>query len=170
MAGMADDAPLAMYRVRTAPGYWFAAAMLLLLAALGGTALMFVVMTATGRFVAAPFVIVLALCALAPLGYWLVSGAYRIAGGAGAIRFLADRLEVPRASGRGAPLSFARDRLRVESTEMRVRYRVGAMTSATVRRGHLIVLTDGAQTRKLSTLTLEQPQELLAELERFVVT
>jgi hypothetical protein len=170
MPGMAAaasiDAPIAVYPVRTTPGYWFAAAMLGVLAALGGTAMVFV-MTTSGWAGNGVFLVVAAIAAGAPVAYWLASKPYRIAGGTGEIRFYADRLEVPPAS-RGPMIVLPRAALHATSTEMRVRYRIGGLTAATVRRGHLLVFEAGPVTRKLSTLTVVTPRWFMEDLKLFL--
>lgn len=164
---MADAPLLATYPVRTAPGYWLAAAMLLALAGLGGTAMAFVMVT-TGAAGNGVFLVVAGVAALAPIGYWLGSGAYRIGrGGAGEIRFYADRLEVPPAGG-GGPLVFPRAELTASSTPMRMRYRVAGMTAASIRRGNLVRLAAGSVHRTLSTTTLRHPAYFLEDLKLYL--
>lgn len=169
MAAMTPDAPpLATYPVRTAPGYWFAAGMLGLLATLGGGALVFVITTSTdvthGNWT---FLIVAALAALTPFAYWAGSKAYRIGRGKSVIRFYADRLEVP-PPGAGPMQVFPRAELTVSSTEMRARYRVAGITAATVRRGYLLVFRAGTRSRHLSTLTIQDPKFFLEDLKLYL--
>jgi len=165
---MAADAPLATYPVRSAPGYWFAVYMLILLGTLGGGALLFVITTTTdGTHGNWTFLVVAALALLAPIGYWFGSAAYRIGHGKSLIRFYDDRLEVPPAR-RGPMLVFPRSELTVTSTEMRARYRIGGITAATVRRGYLLVFRAGARSRHLSTLTIQHPKAFLEDLKLFL--
>jgi hypothetical protein len=160
------DTPLAIYEVRTAPGYWLAAGVLFALAGFGGSALVFVALTGS-RALLAPGVAILALAVVVPVIYWFASSAYRIGGGRSAIRFFPDRLEVPAAVA-GPPLRFPRSELHADVQEMRVRYRIGGFAAATVRRGHLVRLAAGSTKRALSTLTLVRPGAFLADLERYV--
>ena len=165
MAG-APDTPLAIYEARTAPGYWLAAGGLFGLAGVGGAALVFVALTGS-RALLGPGVAIVALAVVVPVIYWFASSAYRIGGGRSAIRFFSDRLEVPATMG-GRPISFPRSELHADAREMRVRYRIGGFTAATVRRAHLVRLSAGAARRALSTLTLVHPRAFLADLERFL--
>jgi hypothetical protein len=170
VAGASDNrstdgaSPLAVYPVRTARGYWLAAAMLCALAGAGGGTLAFVALTGY-RALFVPVIVGLAV--LAPVIYWLVTPAYRIGGGRSAIRFFADRLELP-AAGVARSISLPRSELHADAREMRVRDRVGGFAVATVRRGFLVRFSAGAIERALSTLTLVHPRAFLADLERYL--
>lgn len=105
------------------------------------------------------------------VGFWLTMSAYRVGGGRNLIRFYPDRIEVPGTRER-KPMVFPRDGTQLEVTDVIVRYRLGlAATLASVNRGKLVALTHGAQTRKLSTLILDDTTDerfLVADLQRFL--
>jgi hypothetical protein len=157
--------PIAEFAVRTAPGYWLVGGALVVLALLGTAMLTFLAMT-TG-VPGAVVVAIAGVAAVAPVAYWFATPAYRIGGGRGAIRFFSDRLEVPGA-GSGPPVVLPRDGLTATATEMRVRYRIGAIQAATLRRGHLVELAAGGTARRLSTLTLDKPQAFLDALATYL--
>jgi hypothetical protein len=105
------------------------------------------------------------------LGFWLTMSAYRVGGGRNLIRFYPDRVEVPSTSER-KPLVFPRVGTQLRVSDVVVRYRLGiAATIASINRGKLVELTHGAQTRKFSTLILDETTDerfLVADLQRFL--
>lgn len=157
--------PIAEFQVRTAPGYWLVGAALVVLAVLGTGMLVFLVSTTGVPFSVA--IAVAGVAAVAPVAYWLLTPAYRIGGGSGVIRVFADRIEVPGPRA-GSPVVLARDALIASATEQRIRYRVGAMVAATVRRGHLVDLRAGDRRRKISTLTIDRPRAFLDALATYL--
>jgi hypothetical protein len=165
MAGVPDH-PLAIYPVRTPRSYWITLGVMLAFAVAGGAALIGVI------FVGEPDILRFALAGaigigwLVPVAYWFATPQYRIGLGRGAIRFFADRLEVPDATGR--MIAFARDALRASSRELRVRDRIAGRQAATVRRGHLLRFVAGARSRALSTVTIDRPRAFLIDLERYL--
>jgi hypothetical protein len=161
-----SDKPIAEFAVRTAPGYWLVGGAMVVLALLGTAMLTFLAMT-TGVPGAAA-VAVACVAAVAPIAYWVATPAYRIGGGRGAIRFYADRLEVPAARGAATAVVLSRDGLTASATEMRVRYRIGAIQAATLRRGHMVELVAGQSRRRLSTLTIDKPADFIDALATYL--
>jgi hypothetical protein len=111
----------------------------------------------------------LAVCSVC-VAFWFGMTAYRVGGGRNLIRFYPDRIEVPSVRDR-KPMVFARDGLEVAVRDVVVQYRMALVPVGSVKRGTLIELRRGDQTRKLSTLVLDDPNDeraLLADLQRFV--
>ena len=157
--------PIAEFAVRTAPGYWLVGGALVVLAVLGTAMLTFLWLT-TGAPGAA-LVAVAWVAAVAPVAYWLATPAYRIGGGRGAVRFFADRLEVPAPTGRRTVV-LPRGQIVASATELRVRYRIGAFQTVTLRKGHLVKLVAGQTRRPLSTLTVDKPAEFIDALATYL--
>lgn len=162
--GSAPD-PIAEFPVRTAPGYWLVGGALAVLAVLGAAMLAFLA-TTTG-VPGGVAIGVAALAAAAPVAYWTLTPAFRIGGGRGVIRLFADRIEVPAARAR-SPIVLDRAALIASATEQRIRYQVGPMMAATVRRGHLVDLRAGDRRRVISTLTIDRPKAFLDALARYL--
>ena len=49
-----------------------------------------------------------------------------------------------------------------------MRYRIGAIQTATLRRGHLVKLVAGQTRRPLSTLTVDKPAEFIDALATYL--
>jgi len=106
----------------------------------------------------------------ASVAFWFGMNAYRVGGGRNLIRFYVDRIEVPAVRER-KPLVFPRDGLVIGVRDVVVQYRMALFTVGSVKRGKLIELRRGTQTRKLSTLVLADHNDepaLIADLQRFV--
>ncbi len=149
------------YPVRTPPAYWFVLAALILLGAIGlGLALLALSHGAASLSITGLGL----LLAIVPPWYYLSTGEYRAAG---RIRVGPDIIEVPDA--RGAPLQFAVSRLRLHLTRVEVRHTLFGVPIARTPRGTVLDLRDGLLRRRISTLTLldpDQAEPLLADIER----
>lgn len=155
---------LARYSVRTPLALWIANGVLT-----GVTVLLLAALVIYDR---APWFVVVLLLGMgaASVAFWTSMSAYRVGATRNLIRIYQDRLEVPAVNKR-APLVFARAGLKLQIHDVTMNYRFGFRTVARVSRGKLIELSDGTQTRKLSTLTLEDEADapaLLADLGRFL--
>ncbi len=110
---------------------------------------------------------ILGLCGLMvaiPIIYVVTTAEYRARG---VIRLARDLVEVPDA--RGQPLRFPVDRLQLEVTRVRVRYKVAGIAVASMSRGMVLDLRADGLRRRISTLALVDPDHgecLLADLER----
>ena len=96
------------------------------------------------------------------IAFWTSMSAYRVGATRNLIRIFADRIEVPRVNKR-APLVFPREHLTLRLRDVMMNYRFGFRTIARVSRGKLIELSNGTQTRKLST-TLDALSEPMSKV------
>lgn len=150
----------AEYPVRTPLLYWVVVGALVVLGLFG---LGFTVYTAA--FGPGPGLTALcALLAAVPVVYIATTGEYRARG---ALRLAAGEVTVPDAAGR--PLQLRLPGLRISCTAVRVRVRLNLIPIADVERGVVLELSDGARSRRISTLTLVDrgaQQSLLDDLAR----
>lgn len=148
------------YPVRTPPLYWAVVGVLVVFAAVGVAA--FVLGLARGDF---GLIDVLALLlAVVPVVYLATTAEYRATG---EIRLAAGEVTVP--DPRGRPLTFRAPDLRISTAKVHVDVRIEAIPIARVARGVLVEFTDASRRRRISTLTLAQPEHkdaLLADLDR----
>jgi hypothetical protein len=148
------------YPVRTPPLYWA------VIACLCGTSAIVIHVAGPLLFDFAPqHLLIVALAwvvVLLPGLYFAATGEYRT-GRHGAITLSLDRIELPDPQGRSLRLSVAS--LTVASTHVKVRVHVAGIPAATVPRGTLIDLRAGSVRRRISTLTLSNPDhaELLLD-------
>lgn len=152
--------PAIEYPVRTPPAYWPVAVLITLLG-WGGLA----TVLGAGLFHASWTILLLtaAMAAIPPI-YLLTTPEYRARG---SIRLSVDAIEVPDAH--GVPLRFDPRTAQLQLTHVTVRYSIAAIPVADVRRGTVLDLRSGDLRRRISTLTLVQPDHaaaLLEDLER----
>lgn len=148
------------YPVRTPPLYRFVVGALAVIGAIGVVA--FALGLARGGF--AVIDVLALLLALLPVVYIATTIEYRVSG---AIELVAGAVVVP--DPRGRPLVFRVPGLRIAATNIDVGVRLVAMPVARFHRGVVIEFVDAFQRRRLSTLTLAQPEHaeaLLADLDR----
>jgi hypothetical protein len=153
----------ALYPVRTPPAYWFVVAALAVLGAVGAGLAIYSV--ARGHF-SWTIVGLGGLLAVVAVVYVVTTKEYRARG---IIRLTAGSVEVP--DPRGAPQTFPTAGLQLEVIRVSVRYKLVGMTVADVSRGSVIVLRAGGLQRRISTLTLVDPDQapaLIADLEAIV--
>jgi hypothetical protein len=148
------------YPVRTPPLYWAVVGVLAVIAAFGAIA--FVLGLARGDF---GLIDILALLlAVVPVAYIVTTAEYRATG---AIQLAVGEVLVP--DPRGRPLTFRAPGLRIAATHVHLDVRLIHIPVARVQRGVVLEFADAFQRRRLSTLTLVQPEHreaLLADLDR----
>jgi hypothetical protein len=153
--------PSVLYPVRTQPLYWVVVGAL---GTLGLASAGLIVYMLLGSYLSWTILGLGGLMAVLPIIYVMTTGEYRAQG---AIRISRDLVEVPDA--RGHLLQFPVERLELQVTRVRVRVSMIAIPVASVSRGMVLELRAGDSLRRISTLTLADPEQgesLLADLER----
>jgi hypothetical protein len=148
------------YPVRTPPLYFAISAVLLVIAI--PSAVVSVLALASGRWLDAAIALALAIV---PVIYLATTGEYRV--GRAAFRISSERIEIPGL--RGEAVVFETRGLVVHVKRVVVRYSFALVPVADVERGFVIELASGSARRRLSTLTLVEPEHtawLLEDLER----
>lgn len=149
------------YPVRTPPAYWPVVGVLF---GLGAAAGYVCVLALVQGYFAWTIVGLGGLVAVSPVIYLLTTPEYRARG---EIRIGLEHVEVP--DGRGVPIRFASARLELTVTRVVVRFKISVVPVGELPRGMVLALRDGEKRRKISTLTLADPQQaeaLVADLER----
>jgi len=100
----------------------------------------------------------------ASVAFWFGMNAYRVGGGRNLIRFYVDRIEVPAVRER-KPLVFPRDGLVIGVRDVVVQYRMALFTVGSVKRGKLIELRRGTQTRSAEGSSALRHMTLAAKRE-----
>lgn len=150
-----------LYPVRTPPLYWVVVGALAMIGLAGAGLIIYMLGNGYVSWM------MLGLCGLlvvVPIVYVATTGEYRAQG---VIRL--DREAVEVADARGVVLRFPVERLALVVTRVKVRYKVGGIPVATVGRGMVLDLSADGVRRRISTLTLGEPEHgecLLADLER----
>lgn len=149
------------YPVRTPLLYWAVVGALAVLGAVGGAG----VAWGLAHGLASPLFQFLGLLIVSlPALYFFATREYRANG---VIRLALDGVTVP--DPRGDPRRFAIPGLKVVATPVSVRVRINFIPVADFKRGVVLDLSDDAGKRRISTLTLVEPEHqeaLLADLER----
>lgn len=152
-----------LYPVRTPPAYWFVVAALALLGAVGAGLAIYMLAQGLFSWTIGGLGLLVAVVAVV---YVQTTKEYRARG---LIRVSPEFVEVP--DPRGAPLRFPTAGLRLTVTRVSVRYKVSGIPVANVSRGAVIELRAGEMRRRISTLTLVDPEQapaLIADLEALV--
>lgn len=153
--------PPVVYPVHTPSLYWIVVGALGMLGL--GSAGLIVYMLASGHLSWTILLLGGLLIAL-PIVYVMTTGEYRAQG---VIRLARDLVEVPGA--RGEVLRFPMERLKLEVIRVKVRATMAGIPVASISRGMVVDLRADGRHRRLSTLTLVEPdhgESLLADLER----
>ncbi|WAS97385.1 hypothetical protein [Nannocystis punicea] len=150
-----------VYPVRTPLAYWLVVGALFGLAAGAG----YLCLLALGQGVVSWKIVGLGgLVVAAPVIYFLATAEYRARG---EIRVGTAQVEVPDA--RGEVVRFASAALELKITRVIVRFMFTVVPVGEVPRGMVIELREGGRRRRISSLTLVDPQHgeaLVADLER----
>jgi hypothetical protein len=151
-------APQAQYRVRTPTNYLVLTGLLFGLGFVAIAGIVWFVQHGVDNGLdLVIYIVACAVGAIAPFVEWFSTERYRIGGGRHVIRFFDDRLELPHARHR-RPIVLARERLTL------------VLSTSPNRRGTVFRVSDGTQTRTLTTMTLEDRNDgpaLLADLQRY---
>ena len=149
-----------VYPVRTPPLYWAVVGAIFVLSLVGVGLVVYSL-----RLGISPLLDLFGLVLLAlPFLYLWTTPEYRAHG---AIHLAVGEVTVPGA--RGRPLQFRVPGLRLDFTRVRVRISIELIPVGTVERGVVIEFTDAFNKRRLSTLTLAEPDHkdaLIDDLER----
>lgn len=152
-----------LYPVRTPPAYWFVVAVVVLCGAVGAGLAIYTLAIGHPSW---KYVGIGALVVGGAVVYVQTSKEYRARG---LVRLSPEFVEVP--DPRGAPLRFPTAGLQLTVTRVSVRYKMFGIAMADVSRGSVIELRAGAMRRRISTLTLVDPEQapaLIADLEALV--
>lgn len=153
--------PPVVYPVRTPQLYWVVVGALIMLGVASGGYVVYMLVSSYLRWT---ILGVGGLMAALPIIYVWTTGEYRARG---AIRITRELVEVPDAQGQ--MLQFPVARLELVVTRVQVRYSIAAIPVATMSRGMVLELRAEGRRRRISTLTLADPEQgesLLADLER----
>ena len=143
--------PSVLYPVRTQPLYWVVVGALGTLGLASAGLILYMLL---GSYMSWTILGLGGLMAVLPIVYVMTTGEYRAQG---AIRISRELVEVPDA--RGHLLQFPVERLELRVTRVRVRVTMIAIPVASVSRGMVLELRADGVRRRISTLTLADPEQ-----------